>query len=155
MTHQDELAQIERDNGGLLRPEDVVEFAKNPKTALHSKFEWDDTKAGHAYRLEQARGIIRVVITYEPGTDAPPIRKWVSLASDRKAGNGYREVGTVMADEAKRNELLSEARREMRHFRKKYESLASYGIGDVIESMSKAEAKLARKSPRTMVAAHA
>jgi hypothetical protein len=36
---REELALIANKHGGKLRPEDVVEFAKDPATALHSKFE--------------------------------------------------------------------------------------------------------------------
>ena len=37
--------KINKKNHGLLKPEKVLEFAKNEKTALHSRFEWDNKKA--------------------------------------------------------------------------------------------------------------
>lgn len=55
-------------NGGRLTPELVVDAAKDKKSPLHSQFEWDDKKAGHQYRIEQARTLIRsvqVVITVD------------------------------------------------------------------------------------------
>lgn len=36
----------------------VVAVASDPAHPLHSRFEWDDEKAGHEYRLIQARRLI-------------------------------------------------------------------------------------------------
>jgi len=47
--------------GGVLYPADVVEAARNPNSAMHSQFEWDDSEAAEAYRLQQARALIRRV----------------------------------------------------------------------------------------------
>lgn len=44
---------------GRLDPERVVEAARNPKSALHACFEWDDSAAAHAWRIAQARALIR------------------------------------------------------------------------------------------------
>ena len=56
------------DGEGRLTPAAVVAAAENPDSPLHPRFEWDDSKAAHAFRLEQARRLIRgvqVVITTE------------------------------------------------------------------------------------------
>jgi len=54
------LRELEEKHGRLVK-EDVVEAAKNKKHVLHDYFEWDDTVAGHLYRLEQAAQLIREV----------------------------------------------------------------------------------------------
>lgn len=46
---------------GQLSPEAVVESAADPASPLHPYFLWDDKAAGHAYRIEQARQLIRSV----------------------------------------------------------------------------------------------
>lgn len=46
---------------GVLRPADVVDAARNPNSSMHSQFEWDDGEAAEAYRLQQARSLIRRV----------------------------------------------------------------------------------------------
>lgn len=46
---------------GPLTAEAVLEEAKNPRSPLHKYIEWDDSKAAHQYRLEQARKIIRSI----------------------------------------------------------------------------------------------
>jgi hypothetical protein len=55
------LAAIHVAAGGILKSEDVVERASDVAHVLHDRFEWDDAKAGHAYRLEQADALIREV----------------------------------------------------------------------------------------------
>lgn len=48
-------------NGGTLTPEMVVRAAESVDSPLHDQFQWDDAKAGAAYRLDQARTLIRSV----------------------------------------------------------------------------------------------
>ena len=50
----------DRNNGGITAMM-VLTAATNKRSALHPKFEWDDSKAGNEYRLEQARRLIRTV----------------------------------------------------------------------------------------------
>jgi hypothetical protein len=46
---------------GQLAPEAVVEAARDPASPLHGYFLWDDEAAGHEFRMEQARQLIRSV----------------------------------------------------------------------------------------------
>lgn len=54
-----ELTRLSLENDGL-RPSDVVAAAMDKSSPLHDQFEWDNKKAGHEYRLIQARKLIRV-----------------------------------------------------------------------------------------------
>lgn len=55
------LEQIAKANGGVLKPEVVVRIAEDEKNILHSMFEWNESKAAAAYRIDQARRLIRSV----------------------------------------------------------------------------------------------
>lgn len=62
------LEEIAARNGNVLLPDHVVEEAKDVNHPFHDRFEWDDAKAGHAHRINQARALIRsvqVVVTTE------------------------------------------------------------------------------------------
>lgn len=108
---------------GVLRAEDVVEFARNPKTALHSAFTWDDGAAAREWRLLQARNIIRVHVTVLDGAQEE-YRVWVSLESDRKqAGGGYRALVDVMGDAKMRRQLLQQAQHDFKAWQRKYQQL--------------------------------
>lgn len=128
-----ELEHIRTQGGGILRPEDVVSFASDPETALHSEFEWDDTEAAHQFRLEQARRIIRVRVQVI-GRARFAFRVYVSLHQDRKApGGGYRTLVDVLADPDMLSALLSEAKRDADAFRQKYQRLRK--LGPIFDAM--------------------
>ena len=145
LTISEELKIISEQNGGFLNPVHVVEFARNPSTALHDHFEWDDSEAAEKYRLWQARAVIRMeltVIQKPEGEKEYPTRLYVSLPSDRRPkdeehGRGYREIMTVMEDDDLREQLLTEARRDMLIFRRKYNTLRELAkviaaIGEIV-----------------------
>lgn len=55
----DELMSIFRKNNGELSTESVVEYAKDPSTALYSRFLQDKDKALDLYQKQQARKLIQ------------------------------------------------------------------------------------------------
>lgn len=130
-----ELNSIARQNSGLLRAEDVVAFASDPETALHSRFEWDDTEAAAKYRLFQARNIIRVTVTMLPRA-SKEFRAFVSLKADRyQAGGGYRATAKVLSDPEKRAALLDEALQDLEVWRERYRELKA--LTPIFEAIDK------------------
>lgn len=120
-----ELEEIRSRHGGILRAEDVVEFARDETTHLHSHFEWDDTEAAEQYRLEQARRVIRLRVTVAKnlGNDRP-VPMYVSLTTDRaQPGGGYRPFVDVMSSEELKAELLRQALSEFKRVRSRYNEL--------------------------------
>jgi len=132
------LEEIRKANGGILRPKDVVDAARDPNHILHPYFEWDDTKAAELYRLEQARSLIRRVEIEVKIEDRKPVkvRAYVSLQDDRQKGDSYRATVEVLSQEELREKLLEEARREMEAFIKKYRTLDE--LAGVIQAMEEA-----------------
>ena len=123
-TQSEEVLELARRSGGMVTPDQVVEFARDPETALHKAFEWDDTEAARQYRIEQARGVIRrVLVSVE---DRPAHRALVSVSIER-AGDGaspYRLVNDVMRDDTLRQAMLDDAIRELKAAKTKYGHLA-------------------------------
>lgn len=131
-----ELRRIADANQGELSPHHVVDAARDEESPLHASFEWDDSEAAQQWRLQQARNLIRVVVSYEPVGDGKeiPVRVFVSLTPDRaKGGAGYRLTSAVMADEDQRRQLLLDARSEMKRFIAKYKALEE--LGKVLDAM--------------------
>jgi hypothetical protein len=116
-----ELKRIAIENGGLLKPEIVVEEARPKSSPLHSRFEWDDSVAGQQYRIWQARQLIRVSVELLAGTDEK-MDVFVSLKTDRKDG-GYRVMSQVLSDAEMRAQMLADALSELELFRDKYQKL--------------------------------
>jgi hypothetical protein len=119
-----ELEGLRQRNGGKILAAQVVDFARNPETALHGYFEWDDSLAAEKYRLAQARALIRVAVVVEP-TTSEAVRAYVSLSSDRQAGGGYRAIAEVLSDEILKETLLADALKDLTVFTRKYDALRS------------------------------
>lgn len=119
---------------GVIRPADVVERARDPESAMHGWFEWDESAAAQEFRLYQARKLLRVHVTVEQREDSPT-RAFVSLSSDRKVeGGGYRALDDVMSDEALRAQLLRDALAELRCAQQKYRHLKQLsGVWKAVE----------------------
>ncbi len=149
-----ELESIRAAAGGVLQPEAVVAFARNEDTALHSAFTWNDGEAAAAYRLWQARQVIRVCVTVTDDVKGPPIRAYVSLYEDRGA-NGYRLLADVMSDEERREKLLAQALAELKAWQAKYRQLAA--LAPVFAAAAKVERRASggRSVPRRLAAAPA
>lgn len=58
---RERLEELTKAHGGVLTPEVVVEDARNESSPLHKHFEWSEKKAAEAFRIEQARRLIREV----------------------------------------------------------------------------------------------
>lgn len=123
MSWQNEIAEIADENNGILRAIDVVRKAKNPKTELHSQFEWDNDKAGHQWRLFQARQlIVRVYITTPEREE--PIQAFVSLISDRQnSDGGYRSIVSVMSDSQQRAQIINQILQQIGYWQEKYREI--------------------------------
>ena len=58
-------------NNGHVTASALVEAARSESNPFHKAFEWDDTAAGHEYRLSQARRLIRVTKVSAEGASKP------------------------------------------------------------------------------------
>lgn len=134
---QKELETIRKRGGGILKAEDVVSFAQNPKTALHSKFTWDDTEAAKQYRLWQAREVIRVCVTVR-SESKDAIRTYVSIAEDRYSGGGYRHIEDVLSNYDLHTQMLRDVLSEFRRVQMKHNRYTELQpIYDAIDEVDK------------------
>lgn len=121
-----ELDRIKTSNGeGLLKADDVVENAADKNCPLHGYFEWDDSVAGHKYRLSQARALIRQIEVVMPDDESETfVPKYISLRDDRsKAGGGYRATGDVLKSTKFLTELEETAKKDIDALLRRYEML--------------------------------
>lgn len=107
-------AQLEKlARGGRLTPEQVVADAKRKASPLHEMFEWDDAKAAHSFRIEQARSLIasvEVEFVRDHRTVSAPA--WVRDPLAASHAQGY--VNTAVLKDEKdiaRSALLNETER--------------------------------------------
>jgi hypothetical protein len=124
---REELEALRLEMGGSVTPAQLLEHARNPNCALHRYFQWDDSEAAEAYRLLQARSVIRAVVKFIPNASGNPVsvRAYVSLPSDRDARTGYRAVAEVMDDEAMAAEALEAFSADLVRLQARYAVYAS------------------------------
>lgn len=88
-----------------LRPQDVVAAATDPAAPLHPCFEWDDERAGHEHRLQQARTLIRMVrVVSESDGVIEPRRVYVHVDVDA----GYQPMTVAVQRVDYREKALAE-----------------------------------------------
>jgi hypothetical protein len=125
---------------GELTPKDVVDDARNDNSPLHSYFEWDDGAAAEAYRLSQARGLIRTVVAIYTHDDRPATRTRAFVHVPEPGTPHYRSMSDAMSKKATRELVLQKAWREFQQFRKRYADLKEFS--KIFEAADEVAAKL-------------
>jgi hypothetical protein len=135
-----EFTRLYEENGGV-EPEDVVEAATPEDAPLHPAFEWDDGVAGAKFRVltaawmlrslvaprSEALQVLEVVQTEEAG-DEPDMRCYalVTIKPDDDEGEAnrvYVPMCVAVRDESMREDVLEQARAELRAFTQKWANL--------------------------------
>lgn len=127
----DEISSI----GLSVKPEEIVDKARDESTELHKCFEWDDTKAAEKYRVYQARQIVCHLIVKEVNNE--PQKQEVRFFYKTDSQEGYKPVSYIMRNEDEYQKLLDQALSELKAFEKKYSALKELdGLFDVINALT-------------------
>lgn len=118
-----EILQSIRDQRNELNDEIVVQEASDPDHPLHHRFEWDDTVAGHKYRLVQAQEMLRV--TFKPSPEAHEIRAFWPIRGEG-ARTDYVPTEEVVQDPVSRQIMLRQMNREWESFKRRYEHMEEF-----------------------------
>jgi hypothetical protein len=115
------LERHANEHGGTLSAELLVQLASHAAHPLHDRFEWDDKRAGHLFRVEQARQIIRSTwldVTHEGLRLHAPFMVRDERLPERV--QGYRPVTQVTHEREVARDTL---RREIQGWRSREERL--------------------------------
>lgn len=106
---------------GRLSPRRVVEWARaHRSSALHSFFQWDDSRAAEQYRIWQARElIVSVEVVHKDGRKR---QVYVSPIVTRGKG-GYVPLVKVLSNDDLRERFLAQALDDLRRIFEKYADL--------------------------------
>lgn len=113
--------------GDEVKPEQVLERAKDKKSELHKCFEWDNSIAAEKYRVFQARQVINHLIVVKREVDdeeKEPVQFRVMMKNDRSEMSGYKQTIVMVKDEDEYRKLLEQAYAELHAFKKKYQCLS-------------------------------
>lgn len=108
---------------------DLLEEAEDESCPIHDAFEWDDSKAGHEYRLSQARSMMRSFVVVPEESSKPREGHRALEIQSVPSGDGtrpkaaYVPVVDVMKDPVARGELLQRALGELVSIRRRFKHL--------------------------------
>lgn len=127
----DEISSI----GLSVKPEEIVDKARDENTELHKCFEWDDTKAAEKYRVYQARQIVCHLIIREVNDE--PQKREVRFFYKTDNQEGYKPVSYIMRNEDEYHKLLDRALTELKAFQRKYSTLKELdGLFEAINELT-------------------
>lgn len=138
------LEMLRKQVQGELTPKDVLDDARHDNSPLHSFFEWDEGAAAEAYRLQQARGLIRSVVAVYVSDDKPAVRTRAYVHVPEPGAPHYRDSGHAMSQSKTRKMVLQRAWRELQAWKTRYKDLKEFSdLFEVIDEVEKHLPKVA------------
>ncbi|MBO9380014.1 hypothetical protein GG804_24920 [Sphingomonas histidinilytica] len=119
----EELERIRVRQNGRLDAKDVVDASRPADAPLHEAFEWDDETAAEAYRLDQARYLIRHIDVVVEKTAADPVAVRAFVSVKRDEDRSYTSVQHAMSDVDLRAQVVAAALAELDAWRKRHAEL--------------------------------
>lgn len=126
------LAAIADVEGGKLTPKAIVDNARNPESALHRHFEWNDAAAAEKWRHQQARMIVLSLRVEAIDPDKEPDQAFYSIQDN---GSAYRSVQEIRSSGDLQEKLLAGAERDLESFTVRYRVLKE--ICAIVETAKK------------------
>lgn len=118
------LSLAESNPDGVCEPRALVSAAKRKSHPCHAMFEWDDTAAAAAYRVDQARRIIRSVqVTFDGGDTKAPAFVHVTIDKGSERVNGYMPTDKAMKAPDIKEQVLADALGQLRGLQNRYAGL--------------------------------
>ncbi|MCK9519881.1 MAG: hypothetical protein M0R06_03290 [Sphaerochaeta sp.] len=115
------LEKLVKKNGSVTA-EAVVLEARNKRSPLHECFEWDDKKAAHLHRINQACHLIKYIVIDEE--DVPELSAFVHVEIEDEGQ--YVTLQTAKDDPVLREQILRKALSELLAWKKKYGELKEF-----------------------------
>ena len=118
----EELEKLEF--AGELTADEVLKFARmNPESEVHKCFEWDDTIAGEKYRRYQASQIVSSISVKIKEEPVETQKVYVSIKTSLDDKRTFKNVKEVMKNDDEYQQLVDRAKKDLEHYREKYETL--------------------------------
>lgn len=108
-----------------LKPRHIVDAARTSASPLHPYFEWDDRLAAEAYRIEQAKYIVRHIHVAEDDNEGddperPSVRYYHSVKDEEDDGPGYAPLTIIVREPDYHQQMVTYALEELRGWTKRY-----------------------------------
>lgn len=125
MSLRDQLQAVYEQHSRLT-PALVVDAARPKDHPLHSRFEWNNTIAGEAYRRQQAHDLIQSVRIVHDREDKEPLSVRAFHAVRDDVGHAFRPTEDILDDPLLTKMLLADMKREWTTLRARYEHFVEF-----------------------------
>lgn len=132
------LAKVAAKHGGQFIPKYVVEDARDKKNPMFLHFEWDNDIAADAYRLDQARALIRAIQIVDEEAEGGSVPAYISI--NDKSGHSYRSIADIKGSADLQAKVLAQAEKDLEAWERRYKALS-----DVCEVVRQAQKMIRRK----------
>jgi sugar-specific transcriptional regulator TrmB len=128
----------------------VVADAKRRDSPLHSYFEWDNGKAAHAWRIEQARTLIRtVMVVVRTEKQSVSVVAYVRDPDQESGDQGYVSTLKLLDDkDLARSALVEEFSRAASVMRRARELAIAFALEGDVDSITR-KIEVTRKRAET------
>jgi hypothetical protein len=125
-----------------IQPIDILEDAKDENTPYHKFFEWDDKKAGHEYRLYQARNLLNSIVEIRVIKHEQK-QKAIKIRAFHKVKPGYTPTVTVFSNEELAKEMIHRALKEATAWSERYSIYSE--LAEIRQAIEATKEKLRKK----------
>lgn len=155
--YRDRVHELAKKLRREITPKDVLQDASDPRSIMHSFFEWDNRKAAAAHRLQQARQLLArlVVIYHDPLGNEVKVREYVRLVHDRPSTHelrgGYFPRQKAMTNSGLEQQCVEKAVVELESWMNRWRGFkrieASYaGVQESLSQLRRLRARVLRKT---------
>lgn len=106
------IERLAKKHNKEVTPQMLIDEAENQLSPLHPVFEWDDNKAGKAWRIQQARNLIGSLVVEIIVDEPVEVRAFVSI-KNVSGGNVYCSISDIIDDEEKMLNVINEAKKKL------------------------------------------
>ena len=133
---------------GSVKPELVLEKARDQHSPIHNYFTWYNSAAAEKYRMAEAQNLcrsVRLVREDMPAQEQPAVRYLMSVQAcpgeTRFEGKAYLPLPDIKSNPEYRRQVLQSALADYTALEKKYRDL-EHELGQVFAAVAKAKKKL-------------
>ena len=114
---------------------DIVDLARNKKSAMHNYFEWDNKIASEKYRVIQAQRLVKnfVLIREDPETKEEEKTVFRLVEADSSRTGTYKPVKFFYENKDEYEKLLDRAKIELEGIKNRYQRLTE--LDSVIDAI--------------------
>ena len=114
----EEVLKVKKEEG--LTAQAILKQAQKKTSKLHDLFEWNNTKAGELWRLQQARVFINEIKIIIEEKEYYAFENVSIQTEANESSREYFERSEILSDETLRQQVIAKALEQLKYWKEKY-----------------------------------